>query len=691
MSYSVASSDGQGSGDALAQRLRLLSNGFEPIPVQGKRPAAGEGWQVGEITRQRITAQTEERPDALSTGLRTGKLVGVDIDVEDRAEAEEVRRVVEEHLGPTPFVRVGRKGFLLCYGNAEPIRKLTATRKSDGAKVEILGQGQQFVGYGPHPDTGQPYRWTGDAEPLTDGAWDLPPATPEQLRELMPRLKATLERQRAGAEVRISGAGLSNETSAEVLEFPGSRDLPPLPAGEILDRMFCLDPSMPRDDWIRVAAALRATPCADADFDKLRLFVAWSRGGANFTSDEDCETAWKTLPPKVGGVGSGTFIRMTNNAGYTGPTVARDAPPTAEIFGEALAPLLAGPAAVAAQPSSRFHLLFPDAMRSLPQPSYAVDRIVPDQGLVLIYGPTASLKTFLVLDILASTAAGIPAFAHLHTRQGPAILCAGESPFAVAQKRWPAFASARRIQHPEGVPFAIVPAVPHVSDPADIRALIAEIRAAEVRPRLIAVDTVARAVGGLDENDARAAGTMIAAAEMIRTELGCAVVLVHHSGKDESKGARGSSALAAGVDAIFRVNRAKDSLSVSLHCEKMKDADEPADIHLLGDTDAGSPVFHVVSADEHAAATRTNPPLSPGEVGKALIRAGAVSGVAISTSALAHTMAPSPDEKAISAMERRLQRAAEDKLAAYVVAETQGRRKVVKWTFPSLEQLNSEN
>lgn len=54
-------------------------------------------------------------------------------------------------------------------------------------KLELLGQGQQFVAYGIHPDTGKPYQWT-DTLGLPQGieampaAADLPSITQEQVR-----------------------------------------------------------------------------------------------------------------------------------------------------------------------------------------------------------------------------------------------------------------------------------------------------------------------------------------------------------------------------------------------------------------------------------------------------------------------------------------------------------------------------
>jgi hypothetical protein len=66
--------------------------------------------------------------------------------------------------------------------------------------------------------------------------------------------------------------------------------------------------------------------------------------------------------------------------------------------------------------------------------------------------------------------------------------------------------------------------------------------------RLIIVDTLARAMGGGDENAAPDIGALVAACGHVQKATGAAVLLIHHSGKDATRGARGHSALRAAVD-----------------------------------------------------------------------------------------------------------------------------------------------
>src|ERR1051325_3504498 len=79
-------------------RLRLLSQGWEPVPVRGKHSLLS-GWTSGIITPQRIRAETSGM--RLNTGFRTGLAVGVDNDLTNPEYAAAVDEIVEYFLGRT--------------------------------------------------------------------------------------------------------------------------------------------------------------------------------------------------------------------------------------------------------------------------------------------------------------------------------------------------------------------------------------------------------------------------------------------------------------------------------------------------------------------------------------------------------------------------------------------------------------
>jgi hypothetical protein len=175
-------------------RYRLLENGYEPIPIQGKRTRI-EGWTRGNIDPERIVLETIHHLDHRSTGLRTGRLVGVDIDLHDAEHADIIQGVVEDTIGPTRLQRRGSKGAMLCYQKAgTPIGKIVI-RDAEAKKtlVEIFGQGGQFVAYGIHPETQRPYEWLiPGQEPLLVPRSDLPEVSTDMLHELRGRVSERL-------------------------------------------------------------------------------------------------------------------------------------------------------------------------------------------------------------------------------------------------------------------------------------------------------------------------------------------------------------------------------------------------------------------------------------------------------------------------------------------------------------------
>lgn len=89
--------------------------------------------------------------------------------------------------------------------------------------------------------------------------------------------------------------------------------------------------------------------------------------------------------------------------------------------------------------------------------------------------------------------------------------------------------------------------------------------------KLIVVDTLARSFEG-EENSASDMGAFVRACDRIRAETGATVLVVHHSGKDADKGARGSSALRAACDFEFKVVSPGKKVA-KLTCTKAKDSD----------------------------------------------------------------------------------------------------------------------
>ena len=88
---------------------------------------------------------------------------------------------------------------------------------------------------------------------------------------------------------------------------------------------------------------------------------------------------------------------------------------------------------------------------------------------------------------------------------------------------------------------------------------------------LIVIDTLARALGEDPENTAETMGALLQKADRIREATGATVLLIHHPGKDEERGMRGSGALHAGLDTVLRIDRDQNTGDRTVFIEKAKD------------------------------------------------------------------------------------------------------------------------
>jgi Bifunctional DNA primase/polymerase, N-terminal/D5 N terminal like len=196
--------------DPTERRLRLRDAGFSPVPIQGKAPPL-KGWQDKlDSDPEEIALWGKLYRYAQSTGILTARTPAFDIDIHDQEAAGAVEALVRrrlDHVGPFP-VRFGKapKRAIL-FQTDQPFPKIQIVFDApDGSqqRLEFLGNGNQVVAFGLHPDTQKPYTWYG-GEPGDVTRAQLPSITEDEAKELV-EAAAKLLIDEYGYAVHVTGA-----------------------------------------------------------------------------------------------------------------------------------------------------------------------------------------------------------------------------------------------------------------------------------------------------------------------------------------------------------------------------------------------------------------------------------------------------------------------------------------------------
>ena len=206
---------------------------------------------------------------------------------------------------------------------------------------------------------------------------------------------------------------------------------------------------------------------------------------------------------------------------------------------------------------------------------WLIKDIVPAESFMALYGRPGSYKSFVALYLSYCVATGAEAFGKPSV-QGVVVYIAGEGG-AGLKRRWDAL----RLHHEvEGeTPVYFIKAQLNLrSTLEDAEAVIVAIRELAVVPSLIVVDTFARIFAGGEENSAKDVGEAVSVLGYLQEQMGCGVMIVHHAGKDESRGMRGSSALLGAVDLELECKKISSDTSTErvgqLTITKQKDGED---------------------------------------------------------------------------------------------------------------------
>jgi hypothetical protein len=340
---------------------------------------------------------------------------------------------------------------------------------------------------------------------------------------------------------------------AEPLEGGSSGEPAGLTRAQIDRCLDALPTDLHYDDWLMVGMAIHC----ETGGEGFEIWEEWSQRSGKYSSREYNEDRWRSFTRGSGPVVTGrSLVHLSNEHGAG---VQLNTPASAQEF-EDLVEAPASDLRFRFEPVHEF-----SSTKALP---WVIKGVLPKAGLCVVYGASGSGKSFAVLDMGMAIARGVP-WRGKRVRQGRVAYIAAEGADGF-RKRLAAYAQHHGVDL-STVPMTVLNAAPNLmelQDAVDVARGVMAAGGADV----IAVDTFAQVTPGANENAAEDMGRALAYCRRIHEVTGAVVLLIHHAGKDATKGARGWSGLRAAADAEIEVVREGDARALRL--TKSKDGED---------------------------------------------------------------------------------------------------------------------
>jgi len=202
----------------------------------------------------------------------------------------------------------------------------------------------------------------------------------------------------------------------------------------------------------------------------------------------------------------------------------------------------------------KLKVVFGDALSAdYEAPDELVEGLLTIGSMAVLYGDSNSGKTFFALSLAAHIASGQEFFGR-QIDPGLVVYLASEAPGSIRSRM-------QAIKKAFGCTLENLAMVPvplnfyaNQGDANDVIELVKTIEQLKSQPvRLIIGDTLARMSAGANENSGEDMGPVMARFDAVAQATGAAMLIIHHNGKDQAKGARGWSGIRAHIDTEIEV------------------------------------------------------------------------------------------------------------------------------------------
>ena len=605
----------------------LLRNGYSPIPITPGQKKPGikpnghwvdmPGWT--RFCTELPSMQTIERWSGFDDGgvgvaLGNG-IIAVDIDTDDPAIGEAIESVLPE-ASVQKRGATGYTGFFRDPGNRIKTRRFRSSTL--GMICEILAEGTQtVVPPTEHPITGVTYTYLTEATLENTPATSLPPAPSDLAEQLERALAPWLDEDQRQSSNRQQVTENSNaddrrmrgwaekalESEAEKLAAtaPGGRNSQLFSAACAVGKY--VHHGVVSQDLIQRVLLAACQHCGLIKDDGPSQCIKTIRSGLSKAENDPL--------PDLTIVLTDITLDLAHNRAEVGPPCEQAQEQTTRPRSSSL--------------RDRVPIWIGDLSLTC-RVNWLIKNILGEGDLGVIYGEPRAGKTFFALDMAMHVALGRDWQGRKVRRGG--VLYIGLEGWRGLQNR----AIAQLLQYGEevdangqSVPVAVWSAqLDLCRSKEDVRDLIAAIHKLssqiDVPISLVVIDTLARAMGGGDENAPGDMGALLRNIAEVQQRTGAHVLLVHHVGKDKARGPRGHSSLFGAVDTAIEVVRGKGTGDSEAKLNKVKDAEDGITFSFrlqqveLELDDDGDPITTCIVEHTGVAADSPSPKLSDQQV-----------------------------------------------------------------------------
>lgn len=276
----------------------VIERGYDICFIRpGEKRPYGKDWEDSKHDINRVRKAVESGKADFGVGIKTKKTPLVDIDCYDAELVDHMVAFTEDLCGET-LQRTGMAPKTgLVYKSSKPFPK-TQSRvfiDDDGkaVKLEVLGDGQQFVAMHIHPDTHKPYRWKDKRHVANVDRADLPELDHDDALEIVEEFekqarkrgwleKSTVKRlaEGRGRNIDLDDPFISDKSKVEMSaeDLRAKLDMVPNPDDY--------------ETWFHVGMALYHQ--FDGSNDGLLMWHEWSSQAQNYDSDA-LDEKWPTF------------------------------------------------------------------------------------------------------------------------------------------------------------------------------------------------------------------------------------------------------------------------------------------------------------------------------------------------------------------------------------------------------------